>query len=155
MDLQTVSVIVGIFIGLGAMIAGIGYAYAQYKSGGDKYKDNLIDTLKATAEAERTERERLAKEKTELLMNHQVQITTLTKDQAELKGRLDEQSKKADEYKALLLGRDPELQKILSEIRSYLRTLTEQSNTNQNRNEGIDRSTQQEKGNVMRQQKRK
>lgn len=149
-DVQMISVIVGMFLGLGAMIAGCGYAYAQYKSGGEKYKDSLIETLKETADAERQERERLAKEKTELLLNHQQQITQLTKDQSELKGRLDEQSKKADEYKALLLGRDPELQKILSEIRSYLRTLTEQSNINQNRNEGIDEATKQEKGKVLR-----
>lgn len=133
MDTQAISVIIGIFIGLGTLIAGIGFAYAQYKTGGDRYKDNLIDTLKDTAEVERSERERLTKEKTELLISHQGQINELTKQLSELKGRFDEQVKKANEYQALILNRDPILQETLQEIRAFLKTLTEQSNDNTHR----------------------
>lgn len=108
MDIQTISIIVGVFIGLGTMIAGCGFAYAQYKTGGDKAKDNLIETLRATAEAEKAERVRLAEEKTQLVNSHQGQITQLTKDLSELKGRFDEQTKRANEYKEILQGRSPE-----------------------------------------------
>jgi hypothetical protein len=121
MDIQTVSVIVGVFMGLGTFIAGTGFAYAQYKAGGDKYKDSLIDTLKEAITLEQDKNKRLSEERTELIASHQQQITSLTKDFAELKGRFDEQAKKAEEYKALLQGRDPEQQEfmrvVLAEIK--------------------------------------
>ena len=38
----------GGFAGIGALMAGIGFAYAQFKSGGSKAKDELIATYKET-----------------------------------------------------------------------------------------------------------
>lgn len=112
-DIQLISIIVGIFIGLGTLVAGIGFAYAQFKTGGDKAKDDLIKTLRDTATAEKAERERLASERTELITSHQLQLTQLNKDFSELKGRFDEQTKRAQEYKELLQGRDPAQQKFM------------------------------------------
>lgn len=121
-DIQTISIIVGIFIGLGTLIAGSGFAYAQFKSGGDKYKDNLIETLKETALAEKAEKERLAIEKNQLMVSHQEQLTQLNKDLAELRGRFDEQSKKVKEYQDILQGKDPGQLK-------YMETMTKGLNT--------------------------
>jgi hypothetical protein len=115
-DFSLISVIIGIFVGLGTLIAGCGFAYAQFKTGGDKAKDDLIETLRATAEAEKAEKTRLASEKTELIASHQVQITQLSKDISELKGRFDETQKRANEYKEILQGRDPAQQKFMEVV---------------------------------------
>lgn len=112
-NIELISVIVGVFIGLGTLVAGCGFAYAQFKTGSDKAKDDLITTLRATADAEKAEKERLAAERTELVNSHQLQLTQLNKDIAELRGRFDEVQKRANEYKEILQGKDPAQQKFM------------------------------------------
>lgn len=123
-DLTIISTLIGIFAGLGILIAGIGYAYAQYKSGAEKAKDNLILTLQETAQAEKTEKERLSTEKTEMLLLHQGQIAQLTRELAELRGRFDEQGKKTMEYKEILQGRDPGQLKYMREMEKLAKLVT-------------------------------
>lgn len=124
-DLQTISIIIGFFIGMGTLIAGIGFAYAQYKSGGDKAKDELIKTLKETAIVEREKASRLADEKTELIKNHQEQINLLNKNLGILTGKFEEQSKKATEYLSIIQGRDPQQLKYMEEMTRVARLATE------------------------------
>lgn len=116
MSIELISVIIGAFIGLGSLIAGCGFAYAQFKTGSDRAKDDLIGTLRSTAEAEKAEKERLSQERTELINSHQAQLTQLNKDFSELKGRFDEQTKRASEYKEILQGRDPAQQKFMEVV---------------------------------------
>ena len=124
-DIETISIIVGIFVGLSTLIAGSGFAYAQYKTGGDKAKDDLIETLKDTAIAEKSEKERLATEKAELFISHQQQITQLTKELSELKGRFEEQNKKTEEYKELLQGKDPKQLEYMKEMKEMAKMAVE------------------------------
>ena len=177
-DLELISLIVGVFTGLGVLIAGIGFSYAQFKSGGDKAKDDLIDTLKETAVVEREKAARLATEKVTLVDSHQTQINQLTEKIGKLQGLYEasEQSKK--EYLAILQGRDPAQQafmelltkaasdsqkitvqsqqymqdtiKVLGEIRTFMEKLNEKAATNQKFIAEVDKATAQEEGNVLR-----
>ena len=120
MNLELISAIIGVSIGIGAITIAIGYAYAQFKSGGDKYKDNLIDTLKESVAVLEAKNKQQAEERTQLLTSHQVQLTDLNKELGILQGRFDEQTRQLEAYKTLLQGRDPEQIKIMTEIREAL-----------------------------------
>jgi len=120
MNLELISIIIGICIGAGALFVGVGYAYSQWKAGGDKYKDNLIDTLKESVSVLEEKNKRLSEEKSLLIQSHQQQLTDLTRQFSEMKGRFEEQQKTNEQYKLLLQGRDPEQAKIMLEIRDFL-----------------------------------
>jgi len=177
-DLELISLIVGVFTGLGVLIAGIGFSYAQFKSGGDKAKDDLIDTLKETAVVEREKAARLATEKVTLVDSHQTQINQLTEKIGKLQGLYEasEQSKK--EYLAILQGRDPAQQafmelltkaaansnevtaqsqkymtdtiKVLGEIRTFMEKLNKNSTENNKFLSDVGEATAKEEGNVLR-----
>lgn len=106
-DLQIISVIVGILIGLGTLIAGCGFAYAQFKTGGDKAKDDLIQTLKETAIVERDKSIRLSEEKATLVDSHQAQINELKREIGKLQGLYEASESSKKEYLSILQGRDP------------------------------------------------
>ena len=125
--MQTISVIVGLFIGVGTIIMAIGYFYSQVKLGGDKYKDNLISTLKETVAALEERNKRLSEEKNQLIVSHQAQLTQLTKELGELKGAFLTEQKRASEYKDLLLQKDPQQMQILKEIKSLMKTLNKKT----------------------------
>lgn len=99
--------------GIGALAAGIGFAYAQFKSGGNKAKDDLITTLKETAVVEREKSERLSIEKQTLIVSHQNQINELSARIGKLQGLQEANEKKIEEYKMILQGRSPEQQKFM------------------------------------------
>lgn len=117
--------VVSLLIGIGALVAGIGFAYAQFKSGSSKAKDDLIVTLKDTAVIEREKAARLAEEKVELVRSHQEQINLLNKNLGILQGRLDEQTAKLKEYKDIIEGRSPDqieyTKKVLQTLELYLK----------------------------------
>lgn len=94
--------------GFGVAAAGIGIAYAQFKSGANKAKDDLISTLKETALVERQKAERLAGEKATIMSSHQIQINELNKQIGILQGTLQATDKKLQEYTDILQGRSPE-----------------------------------------------
>lgn len=121
MDIQTASMVVGILIGLGTLIAGIGFAYAQFKSGGDKYKDNLIDTLKESVAILEDKNKKQSEERTLLINSHQSQLTQMAKEIGELRGQLHVYQEKSRDYKEILQGRDPEQTALLKEIRELLK----------------------------------
>ena len=150
MNIQTISTIVGIFIGLGTMIAGCGFAYAQVKIGLDKTKDSLIVTLKDSLTLEQDKNKQLNDDRNKLIASHQIQITQIAKELAEFKGRFEEQVKKSEEYKQMLLDRDPRQQEVLAEIKGFLQELNVKALTVQTRNQGIDNATSNDTGHILR-----
>ena len=112
-DFQPISVIIGVFIGLGTLIAGSGFAYAQFRSGGDKAKDDLINTLKESVDVERAKSTRLMDEKAVLVNSHQIQINELNSKIGKLQGLWEASEASKKEYLAILQGRDPAQQKFM------------------------------------------
>ena len=108
--------IFGGFAGLGVLAAGIGFAYAQLKSGGNKAKDDLISTLKETIVVEKEKVERLAEEKQTLIISHQQQINELSAKIGKLQGLHEANEKKIQEYVTILQGRSPEQRKFMDEM---------------------------------------
>lgn len=123
MNIQIISIIIGILGGLGILIAGLGYAYSSWVNGSNKYKEELISDLKNTVEAKTNEIKQLTDERAVLICSHQEQITKLQKDLSELTGRFEEQSKKLMEYKTLLENRDPETLAALKDIKEGIQRL--------------------------------
>ena len=123
LNIQLISVIIGIFAGIGLMIGGCGYAYSTWRSGKNKYKDELITDLKSTLQIKEDEITRLNGEKTTLILSHQKQLTDMQKELSELQGAFSELSKKSDDYKAILENRDPMTLSILTQIKDELATL--------------------------------
>lgn len=97
-----ISTIVGIFIGIGALAVGIGFAYSQIKLGNGKAKDDLIDTLQKSLQAEKERAEDL-----------QEQINTMRQDIGKLQGLHEANEKKIDEYRSILQGRSPEQKQFM------------------------------------------
>ena len=123
LNLELISTIIGVCAGLGLMAGGCGYAYSTWKAGKNRYKDDLINDLKETIVSRDLTIVKLNEEKTTLITSHQQQLTVLHKELAELKGRVDEQTKKIEDYKAILQNRDPQLLEILNEIKNGIGTM--------------------------------
>lgn len=99
--------------GIGVLFGGIGFAYAQFKAGSGKAKDDLIKTLKETALAEREKATQLEREKVEQSRIHQEQVNNLTEKIGKLQGQYEELKDRSREYLAILQGRNPEQQKFM------------------------------------------
>lgn len=138
MNLELISTIVGVFSGSGILVAGLGFAYAQYKRGSSEADAKTISSLKEYIVTLEEKNKRLSDEKSQLITSHQTQLTELNKSLGILQGRFDEQTKQIDMYKQLLQGRDPEQVKVLHEIKALLSTVNIRSKTNQTRNESLD-----------------
>lgn len=106
----------GGFAGIGVLTAGLGFAYAQFKSGAGKAKDDLIAILKDTAKVEHDKAERLDGEKTALLANHQEQINQLTEKIGKLQGLYEAAEQRSKEYLEILQGRSPEQTKFMEAL---------------------------------------
>lgn len=141
LDTLTVSTIFGFFAGIGILVAGSGYAYAQYKRGGSDADVKTIISLREYIETLEDKNKRLSEEKSQLINSHQVQITELTKNMGVLQGRFDEQAKQVEMYTKILQGRDPEMMAVLGEIKELLKRLDIKSLVNQKRNESIDKAS--------------
>lgn len=99
--------------GIGVLFGGLGFAYAQFRAGSGKAKDELIQTLKDTAIAEREKAAQLAKEKVEQSQFHQTQINQLNEKIGKLQGLYEESKDRNREYLAILQGRDPDQKKFM------------------------------------------
>lgn len=117
---STILTILAIPVGVGTLFALIGVGWAQFKAGGEKFKDNTIDSLKESLAISEEKNKKLTEEKAQLLTSHQEQINKLTKELGELTGRFNEQSKLAEEYKLILQGRGPDDIKYKEEGRAFM-----------------------------------
>ena len=113
MDFTIITTIVGIFAGIGLLIAGIGYGYAQFRTGANKAKDELVETLEKQLEIEREKTKQWEAEKQTLVASHQTQLNKLTQDVGKLQGLNEANEKKIKEYQDILQGRDPAQQKFM------------------------------------------
>ncbi len=113
LNFALISTIIGIFIGIGTLAAGLGFAYAQFRSGSNKAKDDLIDTLKETATVEKEKADRLEKEKITIVGSHQSQLNDLNNKIGKLQGLYEASEKSKSEYLSILQGRDPSQQKFM------------------------------------------
>lgn len=118
--------------GIGVLAAGIGFAYAQFKSGANKAKDDLIQTLKETATVEKEKAEGLAAEKITLVNSHQEQINELNNKLGKLQGLYEASETSKKEYLNILQGRSPEqvkfmeyVTKVASESAKYMKDSSE------------------------------
>lgn len=100
--------IFGGLAGLGVFAASVGWVVVQFKSGGVKAKDDLIVTLKDALAIEQDKTKKLSEEKSQLITSHQTQLNEINKAMGVLQGKFEEQSKKVEEYKQILQGRNPE-----------------------------------------------
>lgn len=89
-------------------MAGLGFAFAQFKAGGSRAKDELITTLKETAVAEREKAAQLAQEKNLIIASHQTQINSLNEKIGKLQGLYEAAEQRNKEYLSILQGRAPE-----------------------------------------------
>lgn len=103
----------GGFAGIGALMAGIGFAYAQFKSGGSKAKDELIATYKETIKVEKEKVMSLLEEKNTLIKSHQEQLNMLNSKIGKLEGLLEASQQRMKEYTDILQGRSPEQTKFM------------------------------------------
>lgn len=136
LNLQIISTIVGIFMGIGVFVAGCGYTYSSWKASKEKYKDGIIADLKDSLALEQEKVHRLNTEKTILMTSHQTQLTEMQKELAELRGKFEEQSKKLTEYRDLLQNRDPATLKMLTEIKDAVVKLNDHGVASTNVNVG-------------------
>lgn len=163
--------------GFGILLASLGFAYAQFKTGAGKAKDELINTLKETATAEKAKAESLASEKMMLIASHQTQINALNLQIGELKGALKVTEGKVKEYTDLFQGRDPQQQRfmeivlkqieegqkqtpavqeymtrttsILSEIQTFMKNLNESTQHTNTFVKAVEKSTTQAGGKAL------
>lgn len=125
--------------GLGLLLAGSGFAYAQFKQGGTRAKDEVIATYKEQAVAEKERASRLAEEKTVLINSHQIQINELNNKMGKLQGAYEQSEKRNKEFLEIFQGKNPEQTefmkyltavaadsaKFMLEGREYMRGTTE------------------------------
>lgn len=116
---------------VGVIVFGLSYAFAQWKNANKGISSEVITT----------------NEKRIIQLKEDVQVLSLKV--ATMEGQMIEKDKKLQEFTTIFQGRDPELKTILTEIRDFMKALTAQSNTNQSRNESIDKDTLKQKGNPM------
>lgn len=117
----------GGFAGFGVLVAGLGFAYAQFKAGASKAKDDLISVLKDTAAVEKEKSTRLIEEKATLIKSHQEQLNELNKQIGILQGKAEANEKKMNEYLTILQGKSPDQEKfmrdtveILGDIKDFM-----------------------------------
>jgi len=124
---------------LGFILLFSGYLFAQFRFGGRDVTKEVIATYKVRQDQLEA-----------LLKEAQERITQLGLDLATMQGQLLEKDKKLEEFTKIFQGKSPELVEILKEIKDFMKKLSEQINTNEKRNQVIDKDTASERGKVMR-----
>jgi len=92
-------------LSLGALLAGAGYGWGQFKKGRDDKSKTDYDLLDRRLETLQTLCENQQKE----LNGHQLEIRSLRQEIGRLQGINEEKEKKIKELTDMLAGRDPQL----------------------------------------------
>lgn len=117
--LQIAQIVIGSIVGLGALIAGTGYAYSQFFQGKDKF---IEDERKHNREQTQSNTETLA-----LLQGQVTSLQTLAKEQREdiltqrdeitkLRTLLEDREKKIKELTDILQNRSPQIEQIAKQL---------------------------------------
>ena len=117
-DFTIISATLGICIAVFTVVGSVVLAISTWRNSNNKIKDETIADLKTALEVKTEEVTRLNAEKTTLITSHQAQLTQLQKELSELKGAFAEQSKRLEEYKELLIGKDPKTLDMLTCIKT-------------------------------------
>lgn len=106
--------------GMGILMAGLGFGWAQFKSGAGKAKDDSIASYKEALAAEqvrieqlKAENKQLIEDKNTLMKSHQDQINALTEKIGKLQGLYEASELRNKQNLAILQGRNPEQQKFM------------------------------------------
>ena len=113
---QVATIVIGSLVSLGVLALGFGYLFGQWKRGGNEYNTSLVNNLKDLLKSEQEKNAILLKEKQELFVTLQAQITQNQQELAKLQGTVGAQTKMIEQYKELLTNRNPDLEKTLKEI---------------------------------------
>ena len=121
--LQTAQIVIGSIIGLGALIAGTGYGYAQFFKGrSDKTKDDF-ERFNTQLDALR----KICDDQANQITKLQDDLKTHTREIGILEGVNQEKEKKIKELTDLLANRDPALseyikfsREVLTAVQTYL-----------------------------------
>lgn len=100
--------IFGGFAGIGVLAVCIGFAYTQFRSGANKAKDDLVETLKESLEVEKDKVKMLTEEKNTLIVSYQQQLNVMNEKIGKLQGLYEASEKRNKEYLEILQGRSPE-----------------------------------------------
>lgn len=111
--------IFGVLSGLGVTVAGFGFAFTQFRAGGNKAKDDVIATLKENVAAEKQRSERLSAEKAMLMNSHQEQINLLNEKVGKLQGLYESAETQKKEYLSIIQGMSPEEKQYRQDMREF------------------------------------
>ena len=113
MNLETIQKIISLLFSVGLIVAGVGYAYGQFKKGGrtvdsdnQKAQDGALKTNTETLELLTKNIEALQQSK----VSQDKQIESLRTEIQELKKSIEEKDKKLTEYISIMQGKDPKLE---------------------------------------------
>ena len=77
-------------------------------------------------------------------------IQSLTLEIGRMKGLMTSKDQQLEEFTKIFQNRDPEMLTVLNEIKDFMKLLHDKVNSNQARNEKIDKSTAKNAGHIMR-----
>jgi predicted RNase H-like nuclease (RuvC/YqgF family) len=123
---QMLTWIIGFFTGIGALLAGAGYGYGQFKKGVRSADEETIISLQNQIEAIRSEMDLIRTENKEL-----------KGDNKELVGQNNKLQGQLETYKEIAMGQDPEMREIMKTLAQTVPVLSQNILYCQKRNEKV------------------
>ncbi len=122
--------IIAFFSGIGIFVAGIGFAYAQFKTGANKAKDDLVNTYKEQLEIEKEKTKQLLIEKDTLVQSHQRQLNELNEKIGKLSGLYEGAELRNKQMTDILQGRDPSNMEFMKQQGEFMTVVLKQIEEN-------------------------
>lgn len=110
MNFTLIYQIIGVFIGIGAIAAGAGYGYAQFKRGFSESAEATVKLLNEQVTG-----------LTVLVNTSKNEIKELERKVDALEKGIEERDKKISEYMTILQNRDPQMEQHFKETSELLR----------------------------------
>lgn len=108
-SLETVVVAIGAVASFGGLLAGAGYGYGKFREGKAASNASTLELLRNELTALQ-----------EVVKQQEGRMLAQEKEISYLKGQLDEKDKKIKEYTQIFQGRNPNLEKVLEDIRNFM-----------------------------------